>query len=192
MYTVVRVGVPWAYLQLMEVLTQDVEVEITPLDPGLINLAALLVAVGSTATVIRGFWGRRQSTEAWAKGAEGERRTAHTLHRLGSRYRVVHDLPMPRGGNIDHVVVGPTGVFTIETKHYSADVVISRHGVRAGRASMHRVVDQAQRQARAMSAWLGTDATPIVVIQGSAVRLSGWFTQPFVDGVRFCSGPKLR
>lgn len=55
--------------------------------------------------------------ENWRRGAEGERRTAKALRRLARRgWTVVHDLP-GRYGNRDHVVVGPPGVFLLETKH---------------------------------------------------------------------------
>jgi hypothetical protein len=54
--------------------------------------------------------------ENWRRGAEGERRTAKVLDRLGkSGWVIVHDVPAPRG-NLDHVVAGPSGLFVLETK----------------------------------------------------------------------------
>jgi hypothetical protein len=57
---------------------------------------------------------------AWAlrqrKGALGEEAVARILDRLEPRgFHTIHDLDVGRG-NVDHVVVGPTGVFAIETK----------------------------------------------------------------------------
>jgi hypothetical protein len=51
------------------------------------------------------------------RGAEGERKTAKELKRLGLRdWTVVHDIE-GRFGNWDHVVVGPGGVFLLDSKN---------------------------------------------------------------------------
>jgi len=55
--------------------------------------------------------------EHWGKGAAGEKSVAHTLSKLPDGFRVVNDLATPTG-NLDHVVIGPTGVFVIETKNW--------------------------------------------------------------------------
>lgn len=57
-----------------------------------------------------------QAVDPWAKGASGELRVGNTLKQLESEnFRILHDLPF-FGGNIDHVVVGRSGVFVVETK----------------------------------------------------------------------------
>lgn len=48
-------------------------------------------------------------------GAVAEQVVAEALHRLPEEYHVFHDLDF-KGFNIDHVVVGPNGIFLIETK----------------------------------------------------------------------------
>jgi len=60
--------------------------------------------------------------ESWRRGAEGERRTRRELLKLG--WHFIEDVPDSRG-NYDHVVVGPAGVFHLETKYPSgiAEVV---------------------------------------------------------------------
>lgn len=51
-----------------------------------------------------------------SEGARGEEKVGAALGSLEtSGYRVLHDIDTGKG-NIDHVVVGPTGVFVIETK----------------------------------------------------------------------------
>lgn len=65
----------------------------------------------------------------YRKGAEGERLTADALSSLPDTYSVFHDLTHTRiFGNIDHIVVGPTGVFAIETKKWIGSVTLSGHG----------------------------------------------------------------
>jgi hypothetical protein len=47
----------------------------------------------------------------------GEQAVAEVLHELGdSGYRAFHDLETDANGNIDHVIVGASGVYLIETK----------------------------------------------------------------------------
>ena len=60
------------------------------------------------------------ATVAWRHGAQGERRTARLLAPLERRgFQIFHDLAVPgSGANVDHVVVGPTGVFVIDSKRY--------------------------------------------------------------------------
>lgn len=52
----------------------------------------------------------------WERGSEGERRTESRLQPLEEEgWFVFHDIQRP-GHNWDHVVVGPAGVFLLETK----------------------------------------------------------------------------
>ena len=68
----------------------------------------------------------RPSTQArtWQRGARGERQTARLLDRLSRHgYQVFHDLAMPGSpANIDHLVVGPSGVFVIDSKQWTGQV----------------------------------------------------------------------
>lgn len=58
-----------------------------------------------------------QPTEAWKIGAAGERRVAEILD--GTGCYVLHDRRVPRSkANIDHLAVGPAGVFVIDAKKY--------------------------------------------------------------------------
>lgn len=56
------------------------------------------------------------------KGAVGEWYVNRILSKLGTNYRVFHDLYVPNGqggtSQVDHVVTSPFGIFVIETKHY--------------------------------------------------------------------------
>jgi Nuclease-related domain len=66
--------------------------------------------------------------EKWHDGAEGERKTEKALKKLEKTgLRVVHDI-QARYGNYDHIAVGPSGVFLLETKNLLGTVVL-REGV---------------------------------------------------------------
>lgn len=58
--------------------------------------------------------------ENWEKGAAGERTTAERLALLPSEFVVMHDLHVPGSrANVDHLVIGPTGVFVVDSKAHS-------------------------------------------------------------------------
>ncbi|HEX6262725.1 MAG TPA: nuclease-related domain-containing protein [Actinomycetota bacterium] len=88
--------------------------------------------------------GRLLDPTSWVRGLHGERAVAKALERLPAGYRVIHDLDIGRG-NVDHVVIGPTGVFAIETKAWSGRLL-----ARAGRL-LHNGRDAAETRRQAVS-----------------------------------------
>lgn len=72
-----------------------------------------------------------QSTKAWAVGAVGEEKLGRRLDGLKSDgVHVLHDRRIPgTKANIDHIVVGPSGVFVIDAKKYKGSL---RHHVEGG------------------------------------------------------------
>lgn len=55
----------------------------------------------------------------WHKGILGEKMVVEALTPLDNSYVLINDVALPeRKGNIDHILVGPNGVFAIETKSY--------------------------------------------------------------------------
>jgi hypothetical protein len=84
--------------------------------------------VGLAAAALVGWRLRFRPSEqarSWQRGAAGERRTARLLDRLTrDRYVVFHDLAVPRNtsANVDHLVIGPTGVFVIDSKQWTGSV----------------------------------------------------------------------
>jgi hypothetical protein len=70
----------------------------------------------------RRFWGcspLAADSVAWYLGAQGEIEVGKILGRLPPEWRVFHALPIGKAGaDIDHLVLGPGGIFTINTKHH--------------------------------------------------------------------------
>jgi len=65
-----------------------------------------------------------QATTAWKVGAEGERRVAEVLAEAQG-VEVLHDRRIPGSkANIDHIAIGPSGVFVIDAKKYSGTVEV--------------------------------------------------------------------
>jgi len=66
--------------------------------------------------------------EAYERGALGEESTARALAALPELdWRVFHDVHWPgrRYANIDHVVVGPGGVFVVDSKAWSGEIEVA-------------------------------------------------------------------
>lgn len=56
---------------------------------------------------------------AWRVGASGEQAVAAQLTKLGPEWRVLHSIEVgDRGSDIDHVVIGPGGVLTVNAKNH--------------------------------------------------------------------------
>jgi hypothetical protein len=67
-------------------------------------------------------------SESWLAGGLGERAVGDALSVLEAEgYVVLHDLDTGRG-NVDHVVLGPTGAFVIETKAWKGSVYPAKGG----------------------------------------------------------------
>ncbi len=100
-------------------------------------------------------------------------------------YRVFHDLQADNF-NIDHVVVGPSGIYAVETKGRSklapgkdGDTVKYRVTYRSGKLHFPGYVDdasvaQAERQSQWLSAWLSS-ATGLSLRAMPLVVLPGWY-----------------
>jgi hypothetical protein len=104
--------------------------------PGQVGrLAAGCVALAGAVVLAAGLGSRRwQDLDRWTRGAIGERVTALRLDELPPRrWAVWHDLRVPGSrANIDHIVVGPTGVWVVDTKTTRSSVRAGRRSVRLG------------------------------------------------------------
>ncbi|WP_165865807.1 nuclease-related domain-containing protein [Vallicoccus soli] len=112
---------------------------LVPLTVGVLALS--LLAEGAWAWVgavwfgvVLGFWfyavdAVPKHIENWASGAEGERRTERVLRPLErTGWHVVHDLKHPGAGNVDHLVLGPGGLFVLDSKVWGGVVSVDGTG----------------------------------------------------------------
>lgn len=79
-------------------------------------------AAAPVKTVLARILGVHTDERAWRLGAVGEERVAAQLAKVARedpRWRFLHAIPVGRReSDIDHLVVGPGGVFTINAKHH--------------------------------------------------------------------------
>jgi len=107
----------------------------------------------------------------WYLGALGELRVAEQLATLGPDWTALHSVPIgDRGSDIDHVVLSPAGLFTVNTKfHEDARVWVgSKRLLVNGQKTDHLRNSrfEAERVARRLTQVVGipVDVTPIIVI----------------------------
>jgi hypothetical protein len=92
---------------------------------------ALLLALCAGGAFYARWW--RDRMRHFLKGARGEELTALALARLPSGYEVFHGLRLSAWkADADHVVVGPNGVFVIETKNWSGDLRVRDQKITVG------------------------------------------------------------
>jgi hypothetical protein len=106
------------------------------------------------------------------RGASGEEQVGGLLdHMADGGWHVIHDASLGRG-NVDHILIGTSGIFTIETKSSPGPVRVARvHG---------ETLRQAQAQRRAIERVTGLEVEPLVVYSDA------WVDRPLArrKGVR--------
>jgi hypothetical protein len=144
------------------------------------------LVLGGLAAVAAG-WGLRfrpsPDAVAWRRGAKGERRTARLLDPLERQgWVVLHDLALPGSrANLDHLVIGPGGVFVVDSKQYRGRLQLDPTGrLWHGRyplAPVLRAVDFEADRAAQVLVDPGVVVVPIVAVHGAQVPWSKVVTQ---------------
>ena len=114
------------------------------------------------------WWKGVRRVESFFKGARGEEHVAGLLASLPAGYHVFHDF-VAGGHHVDHVVAGPTGIFSIETKSWHGSVAAEDGEILLnGRLPDRAPLVQATREATAVQAalkragWTTGDVKPVV------------------------------
>ena len=113
---------------------------------------------------------------AWQRGAAGERHTARLLDRLGrDGYVSFHDLAMPDSpANLDHLVVGPSGVFVIDSKQWRGQVHQSSDGlIWHNHYRLDRTLTTIRWQAETLGRLLGVPVAPLVCVHDAHIHDGG-------------------
>jgi hypothetical protein len=140
--------------------------------------------VGLVVTVLVGWRLRFRPSEqarTWQRGAQGERHTARLLRRLArDGYVAFHDLVLPGNtrANVDHLVIGPSGVFVIDSKQWTGSVHHGTDGLAwHNHYRLDRTVDTVRWEAETVSRLLGTRAAALLCVHGAHVQGGGVETQ---------------
>jgi hypothetical protein len=154
---------------------------------GVLGLFLVLVCSGTWAIlrVTRGL----NEAENIRLGLRGEQAVGEVLNELGNAgFRAFHDLPAGKDWNVDHVAVGPPGVFVLETKTRRKP----RRSRRSNRAAYRVTVDgnvlrfpdwddrDSFQQAAANARWVAnylSQKTGEKVRAEAIVVLPGWYVE---------------
>jgi Nuclease-related domain len=167
-----------------------------PLSP--LALAIIIVMIVGLCFWRLTFWHRELS--AYQLGLSGERLVAASLDDLREHgYKIFHSYPLEKS-DVDHIVVGPTGVFAIETKTRSKKpgrnsdsdykVVFDGQQIVFPRWADRDSPEQAKRQAEILSGILcrrlghKIDVAPVLAIPG-------WYATEKVKSNLRVLNPKL-
>lgn len=131
-------------------------------------------AQGRARHFIARLTGAKTEERAWRVGAEGEQAVAEQLAKLGPDWRVLHAIRVgSHGADIDHLVIGPAGVFTVNAKHHphkriwvgGDTFLVNGHPVPYVRNSRY----EASRAARLLSEHVGfpVQARGVVAVMGA-------------------------
>lgn len=113
---------------------------------------------------------------AWRIGAKGEETVAKVLSAIGPSWTLLHDVPVgERGANIDHVLIGPPGVFTVNSKwHEGKSVWVGGNTVKIGgyaQPYVPKARHEAQRASRLLSMAFGAHVPVTGIV---AVLAQSW------------------
>lgn len=138
---------------------------------------------------------------AWRKGWEGEKIVGDALDALGrdGRCHALHDRTIPGSrANIDHLIVTPAGVFTVDAKRYAGRLQVRGRGreIWVNGRNRSKIIEQAYRQVRAVETVLAhaglsdVPVRPVLCFVGT--RLPGRARTRRADGVALLSPRELR
>jgi hypothetical protein len=155
------------------------------------------LVVGVLAAMAAG-WGLRfrpsPDAIAWRRGAAGEQRTARLLAPLERQgWAVLHNLAVPGSrANLDHLMIGPGGVFVIDSKHYRGRLQLDPSGrLWHGRYPLTAVLPAVSFEADRAAQVLADPqvVVPIVAVHGAQVPWGKVVTQgvPVVSARRLPS-----
>ena len=121
-----------------------------------------------------------EQARTWQRGAQGERHTARLLDRLTrDGFVVFHDLAVPGSPvNVDHLVIGPTGLFVIDSKQWTGSVQQGADGLAwHNHYRLDRTLETVRWEADTLDRLLGTRAVALLCVHGAHVHGGGLHAQ---------------
>lgn len=132
---------------------------------------------GSSETALK------KQAKAWEAGSVGEGRCQRKLDLLRKHgFTLLHDVLLEPGKmwNLDHLVIGPAGVFFVDAKNWRGTITVRNGQVWrrwfAGRVqgskteNMEREINKVRGMASHASARLGVKVTPVICLAGAKSR----------------------
>jgi hypothetical protein len=92
---------------------------------------------------------------------------------------VFHDLAVPGSpANVDHLVIGPSGVFVVDSKQWAGSVLQGTDGLAwYDHYRLDRTLETVRWEAQVIGRLLGTRAAALLCVHGAHVQGGGLHTQ---------------
>lgn len=122
----------------------------------------------------------QRERENWRRGVDGELLIAEELRTaLPDGFFIINDIIKRRGGNIDHIIVGPTGVFAINAKNWKGTVTPSADGELlinkrpTSHREVHRLAGTAKELKNAILSGVKVDlfVQPLLIFESTRVEV---------------------
>ncbi|WP_136081600.1 nuclease-related domain-containing protein [Pontiella desulfatans] len=156
-----------------------------------VGILFFLVAVAAAILLA---WGDKRLGN-FLKGAKGEEWVAHELAFLNAEYTVFNGLRFGGGKqNFDHIIVGPAGVFVVETKNWKGSVEFHDGKLYAGgREPSRPPLRQVKAAAAELVSFIDDAGCGDLPIHSVLCFLGTKLPQEVmnVNGVVVCTGKKL-
>jgi hypothetical protein len=152
---------------------------------GLANPFAAGVLLGGAAALVDLLiaWRSHERTAVWRGKRRGEVRTGRLLRRGLARhgYRVMNGRAVPGEASIDHLVIGPGGVWIVDNEAWDPDTYIARYGERLffdekfGTSVAKGLIGAASSMEGLLSRETGIKVTitPVLAIHGGKIDARG-------------------
>jgi len=162
-------------------------------DLGLSQVGILFFLVAVAAAILLA-WGDRRLGN-FLKGAQGEEWVAHELAFLSSDYTIFNGLRLGGGKqNFDHIIIGPAGVFVVETKNWKGSVSFRDGKLFAGGKEPSRPpLKQVKAATAELVAYIDEAGCGEMPIHPVLCFLGTKLPEEImnVNGVVVCTGPRL-
>lgn len=114
--------------------------------------------------------GLHTDERAWHLGAKGEELVGKELAKLGHGWHALHSIPLgERGGDLDHLVIGPGGVFSLNAKYHKYATVSVDSELVLVNGEPRPYIDRSRLEARRVSRILSAAMATHVPVQGVVV-----------------------
>tara|TARA_S200000501_G_scaffold232732_1_gene218290 strand:+ start:19 stop:750 length:732 start_codon:yes stop_codon:yes gene_type:complete len=131
----------------------------------------------------------------YLKGAKGEEWVVKELSYLNADYAVFNDLRLPHSkSNFDHIIIGSTGIYIIETKNWSGHINFTSEGVFFDNKLIKvSPIKQIKGQEKDLIDFLNEQDCKTISVKSVLCFIDSQLDKPVmnVNGVIICSGDML-
>lgn len=140
----------------------------------------LVVAVAAPLAHFLVAWWSYERTAVWRGKRRGEIRTGRLLRRGLRRYgyHVMNGRAVPGEASIDHLIIGPNGLWIVDNEAWAPDTIIARYGERLffdekfGTSVAKGLIGAASSMAALLSRETGIDVkiSPVLAVHSGKIR----------------------